>query len=70
MKVTELSKEELSELKQRYYLSKNIKDISIDEIIRIDEIISDEEIIEKFSGINFVKDDFFCNIEGIDENII
>ena len=60
MKVTELSRDELIELKQRYLMEKRDEahedEPSYGELAIVDELISDDEIY-----IDFVKDDFFCN---------
>lgn len=60
MKVTELSRDELTELKERYYMERN-DNVSYGELAAIDELVSDKEIFEEYSDICFVKDDFFCN---------
>ena len=64
MKVTELNKDELLELKQRYYAETGSfpdGSPSYEELAEIDEIVDDEEIYEEYAGVDFVKDDFFCN---------
>ena len=61
MKVTELTTEEKRELKERYYMEKN-QNVSYGELATIDKRVTDKEIFEYFENVNFVKDDFFCNI--------
>ena len=63
MKVTELNKEELEELKQHYYchvLHEN-DGVSYGELASINELVSDEEIFEYYSDTVFVAEDFSCN---------
>lgn len=59
MKVTELSREQLVELKQAY-LCENGYEPSWYELATADEIVDDETIIEEYEGTHFVNDDFFC----------
>lgn len=68
MKVTELNREQLNELKQS--LATLIKDeqgqdISYEELVNATEIISDKEVFEYYEDIEFTEDDFFT---GINEN--
>lgn len=63
MYVSELNKEQLTELKQSFLAQQNEENgegTSYDELARADSIISDEMIYEAYSGINFTEDDFFC----------
>lgn len=63
MHVSELNRDQLTELKQSYLMQHN-KEVgegtSYDELARADSIISDEMIYEAYSGINFTEDDFSC----------
>ena len=59
MKVTELTREQLEELKQRYYMERN-DSVSYGGLASIDELVSDKEIFEEYDYIDFVNDDFFC----------
>ena len=67
MKVTELSRDELIELKQRYLMEKRDEahedEPSYGELASVDELISDDEVFAEFDYIDFEKDDFFCNSE-------
>lgn len=60
MKVTELSRDELSELKQSYVTERE-QSPSWGDLASADSI-PDETIFKAFAGIEFVKDDFFCDI--------
>jgi len=72
MDVTELTREQLSELKCNYMtelvnegtfaevMNCDYNEPSCDDIANADELISDEFIMEHYAGINFVNDDFFC----------
>lgn len=63
MKVEELNREQLKELKINY-LSLNKNNISYGEIANIDAIIPDAEILEYYNGVNFTEADFFNNGEA------
>ena len=58
MKVTELNTDELNELRETYF--HQVEDVS--EVISSADEISDEFLFEHYGGINFVKEDFWCNI--------
>lgn len=60
MDVKELSREQLEELKQRYYCENN--NASWEDLANIDTLVSDEEIFEEYSMINFCNDDFCCSM--------
>ena len=67
MYVSELTRNEMEELKQNY-LCQHLEKIegrtpSWMELSNVNECVSDEEICEHYSGIEFSKDDFFCNME-------
>lgn len=74
--VTELTRDELIELKQNYLIQLSdcgeyaeIMGVEWDapswgELAAADEIISDEIVFEHYSGIGFVEEDFFCNLES------
>lgn len=73
MTVTELSREQLNELKRNYYsqlvnegifaevMGVNMDEPSYEMLEKINEYISDEFIFENYDGITFTKDDFFCS---------
>ena len=52
MSVKDLTREQLIELKQRYYTDGELADI--------DNLVSDNEIFEEYGDITFVEEDFFC----------
>lgn len=62
MGVRELSREELIELKQNYYCNELGNNASYGELADIDNIVTDKEIFEYYDYVDFVKDDFFCNM--------
>ena len=65
--VSELTHEELAELKRDYYteyLNENEgREPSQDELQNIDGIIDDAYIMNMYSHLTFVDEDFFCNSE-------
>lgn len=58
MKVAELTRDELKELKCRYALEKYGIFCFED---GADEQVSDKDVFKEYDGVEFVKDDFFCN---------
>ena len=67
MTVNELTREELRELKSRHYTEKldsRGESPSYTELASIDNIVTDAEIMATYAGTNFVKDDFFYNMNG------
>ena len=62
MKVKELSREQLIELKQNYLSTLN-KDCSYMDLADADEKVSDQKIFEVFGDTEFVPDDFFSSKE-------
>lgn len=60
--VEELSREELIELKQNYYCNELGNNACYGELGDIDNIVTDEEIFKFSDYVDFLKDDFFCNI--------
>ena len=59
MSVKDLTREQLIELKQRYYTERN-ENVSYGELADIDNLVSDNEIFEEYGYITFVEEDFFC----------
>ena len=57
MKVTELNRNQLIQLKQSYLTSKQ-DSVSWGELAEVDELVTDAEIFKEYEGINFVEDDF------------
>ena len=60
MNVKDLSREQLTELKQRYYTDVLEHNISYYEMALINELVTDEEIFDYYSSTTFTCDDFFC----------
>lgn len=63
MKVQELNREQLTELKQDYLLRKMEKDNkspSFGELVNINSLVSDQEVFTFYSDFDFVNDDFFA----------
>ena len=65
MDVRDLTREQLDELKEAYFWQDETQDILPDNIVYPTQI-PDDVIFEHYSGICFVKDDFWCTT-GIDE---
>lgn len=64
MTVYDLNKDQLTELKQNYYvqlLDERGESPSQYELANIDDYVSDEEIFDEYAGTDFVPDDFFCS---------
>ena len=69
MNVTELSSEQLIELKQAYLMELEDCDgyedsvgVSCGELIDADELVSDDIIFDKYAGTIFTDDDFWCSM--------
>lgn len=60
MDVTELSREQLLELKQSLLESVVGHEPSWYECAYTDDIVSDKQVYEEFEGILFTSSDFFC----------
>lgn len=59
MTVNELSRDQLQQLKQAYYMTKHEEQgVSYGELADIDELVTDSEIIEEYAGVTFSADDF------------
>ena len=64
MDVKNLNREELVELKERYYtglLDRKGESPSYGELAAIDDLVDDDTIFEVYAGVDFVEDDFFCS---------
>ena len=59
MSVTDLTKEQLTELKENY-LCETQENVSYNELANVNDIISDKLIKSIYAGVSFVPDDFFC----------
>lgn len=60
-----LSKDEMHELKKQYLTEECDKygiSPSYGELVDVDYTVSDEQVISQYGHINFVRDDFFCNV--------
>lgn len=65
MTVRELNRDELDELKQNYVAElMGETDYSYNVLLDALEDITDEFIFEHYAGIDFVKDDFWCNYKS------
>lgn len=60
MSVKELTREQLTQLKEQYYIENN-NNVSYGELASINELVSDTEIFERYEHITFVAEDFLCN---------
>ena len=67
MKVTELNREQLIELKQNYLTEimdrRTGESPSLGELAEANETVSDEEIFKFYADTEFVPDDFSCSME-------
>ena len=59
MKVQELNREQLIQLKQQLYETRHPEGVSYGELAEADDLITDAECIEHYAGIDFVEDVFF-----------
>lgn len=60
--VEELTREELEELKQDYYLNEINGNASYGELAAIDDLVTDADIFVAFAGVEFVEEDFYYNL--------
>lgn len=61
MTIKELTPDQLTQVKQRYYTQKQDekgKGVSYGELAQINDLVSDAEIFEHYEGVYFVPDDF------------
>ena len=61
MTVYDLNRDQLIELKQRYYIENVNKNPSYGELMDIDDLVSDKEVYDEYSHIDFVPEDFFAS---------
>ena len=59
MKVTELTRDQLVQLKQGYFCGRP-EEPSWEELAQADTLITDEEIFSAYEGVEFSADDFSC----------
>ena len=60
MSVKELTREQLTQLKEQYYIENN-SNVSYGELASINELVSETERFERYEHITFVAEDFLCN---------
>ena len=58
MKVTELSRAQLIQLKQQYYDEQHPEGVSYGELAAVDDLITDDEIKAAYANTVFTEDDF------------
>lgn len=58
MKFKDLNREQIEQLKQRYYCDRN-ENVSYGELADIDELVTDKEVEEEFGDILFTEEDFW-----------
>ena len=63
MGVTELSKDQLIELKQNYLCESNEGNVSYGELANADSLVEDSVIFDVYGGFIFSEDDFLCSME-------
>jgi len=64
MNVTDLSRNQLIELKSDYLCKRNDENgerTYWSDLVDADQLVSDSEIYEAYASIEFVEDDFFCS---------
>ena len=61
MTVYDLNRDQLAELKARYYQDQVGYDLSYEELANIDAYVTDTEIFNEYAGTEFTPDDFFCS---------
>lgn len=62
MYVSELSREQLVELKSTMLEAVLGYEPSYGELAIADELVSDEQVEEEYGGVCFTSDDFFCSM--------
>ena len=58
MSTTELSREQLIQLKQAILNADVDEGVSYDELSRADELVSDDDVHNRFAGVRFSPEDF------------
>lgn len=58
MKLTELSHDQLLQVKQRYYDDRHPEGVSYMELATVDDLVTDQEVFDEYSGTEFTADDF------------
>lgn len=58
MKFKDLNREQIEQLKQRYYCDRN-ENVSYGELADIDELVTDKEVEEEFGDMLFTEEDFW-----------
>jgi len=79
MNVTELNREQLTELKKYYYselvnegtfaevVGRDYKEPSYDDLVNVDEIVTDDVIFDRYGDMQFSQEDFETNDPEVDE---
>lgn len=69
MNVTELSREQLIEMKQAYLMEfedcgeyEDVVSVSWGELMNVDELVPDDIIFDKYADTIFTDDDFWCSM--------
>ena len=60
MTVYDLNRDQLTELKQRYYAEATGRDLSYEELANIDFYVTDYDVQHEYADTYFTNDDFFC----------
>ena len=65
MKVQELNRDQLCELKQNYYCDELFgnESVSYGELSEVDELVSDGEVFAFYADVEFADDDFCCSVQ-------
>lgn len=58
MNIKELTKDQLSQVKQSYLCERN-ESVSYNDLVNADELVSDETIFNEYANTVFTEDDFF-----------
>ena len=65
MKVQELTRDQLVELKQNYYCNELFENdgVSYGELADVDELVGDGEVFAFYADSEFAEDDFCCSAQ-------
>lgn len=58
MKVYDLNRDQLIELKQHYYIENVNENPSYGELADVDNLVSDKEVYDEYANMDFVQEDF------------
>lgn len=60
MDIRDLSRDQLEQIKQSYYIKKQYPaGVSYGELSSIDTLVSDDEVFCEYAGVSFVEEDFW-----------